>query len=317
MRIYCSVIFLLTYFIGWSFQSKMTIETYIETYKHHAVKQMKQHGIPASITMAQGLLESGYGNSMLAVKGNNHFGIKCHDWEGARIYKDDDKRNECFRKYDDPIESYEDHSRFLTGRSRYAFLFELDKRDYKAWAEGLKKAGYATNPKYDKLLIDLIEKYELYKLDEEGDIELIEPEKKNIKSSEPLVQQKKEKKQEEISTVNTHKVHVNEDRTKYVIAKKGDTFYQISKEFGFSLRQLNRWNDFPRNKDILEEGDIIYLMPKRKRSKSNVSQVRLEENKELWMLSQQYGIKLKSLMELNGISSPDLELSKGDIVFLR
>lgn len=301
---------------------EISVEEYIETWSKVAVEQMIDHDIPASITMAQGILESGYGNSMLAVKGNNHFGIKCHEWTGASLLKDDDKRNECFRKYDNARASFEDHSAFLTGRSRYAFLFELDKTDYKSWAKGLKKAGYATNPKYPKLLIDLIEKHELYKLDEQIDFEKFEPKHKNMKSDEPSLAMKNPKKQSDqpekkLVVTNKHDVFINQNRTKYVIAKSGDTFYQISKEFGFHLRQLNKWNDFPDTKDVLVEGDIVYLMPKRKKSKNGVTRIEVETNQELWEVSQAHGIKLKSLMQLNDLDSPDLEMSKGDIVFLK
>ncbi len=140
---------------------------YIEMYKHIAIRQMNQYGIPASIIMAQACLESGNGNSRLAVKANNHFGIKCHNWNGKRIYHNDDKRGECFRKYTEVEDSFKDHSEFLRNGRRYQSLFDLKKTDYKAWAHGLKAAGYATNPKYANLLIEIIEKNELYKLDGE------------------------------------------------------------------------------------------------------------------------------------------------------
>lgn len=299
-----------------------TVEEYIEKWDDVAVKQMIEHGIPASITMAQGILESGYGNSMLALKGNNHFGIKCHEWEGASVFKDDDKKNECFRKYKNASESYEDHSAFLTGRSRYAFLFELDKTDYKSWAKGLKKAGYATNPKYPKLLVDLIEKHELYKLDNQIDFEKFEPKEKNIKSEEPLlamvnIENQTKSPEDKLVTSKKHNIFVNQNKTKYVVAKSGDTFYQIAKEFGLHLRQLNNWNDFPDTKDILVEGDIVYLMPKRNKSKNGLTRVEVEKKQELWEVSQVHGIKLKSLMQLNNIDSPNIEMSKGDIVFLK
>jgi LysM repeat protein len=299
-----------------------TVEEYIKKWEDVAVLQMIEHGIPASITMAQGILESGYGNSMLAVKANNHFGIKCHDWRGASILKDDDKRNECFRKYDNAGASYEDHSAFLTGRSRYDFLFDLDDKDYKAWAKGLKKAGYATNPKYPHLLIDLIEKHELYKLDEKINFDEFEPEEKNTKSDQPSLAMISPKDQldnpeSKLVTSNKHDIFINQNRTKYVVAKSGDTFYQIAKEFGFHLRQLNNWNDFPNTKDILVDGDIVYIMPKRNKSKNGITRVEVEANQELWEVSQAHGIKLKSLMQLNNIDSPDLEMSKGDIVFLK
>lgn len=140
---------------------------YIEMYKQIAIRQMNQYGIPASIIMAQACLESGNGNSRLAVKANNHFGIKCHNWNGKRIYHNDDERGECFRKYTEAEDSFKDHSEFLRNGRRYQSLFDLKKTDYKAWAHGLKAAGYATNPQYANLLIEIIEKNELYKLDGE------------------------------------------------------------------------------------------------------------------------------------------------------
>ena len=146
---------------------RMTRAEYIATYKDDAIEEMQRTGIPASITLAQGILESGDGNSALARYAKNHFGIKCHsDWKGPTFTMDDDAKDECFRKYRKVIESYKDHSAFLTGRNRYAFLFELKITDYKGWAKGLKKAGYATNPKYPDLLIGIIEKNELYKFDD-------------------------------------------------------------------------------------------------------------------------------------------------------
>ena len=142
------------------------INRYIKLYAPIARKQMKVYKIPASITMAQGILESGHGESTLATKGNNHFGIKCHrDWNGKKIFHDDDEENECFRSYRNPVKSYKDHSLFLVNRDRYRFLFDLNRKDYKSWAEGLKKAGYATDPEYAKKLISLIERFNLTRLD--------------------------------------------------------------------------------------------------------------------------------------------------------
>lgn len=143
----------------------LNTEDYVNYYSNIAMDEMIQYGIPASITLAQGILESGAGKGRLAVEANNHFGIKCHDWNGKKIYHDDDKEQECFRKYDNPEYSYRDHSLFLKNRGRYSFLFDFDKDNYKEWAKGLKKAGYATDPKYPQKLIDLIERYELYKFD--------------------------------------------------------------------------------------------------------------------------------------------------------
>lgn len=300
-----SVVFIVVYcsYISWA-SGKYTVDQYIETWSETAVNQMVEHGIPASITLAQGILESSYGNSYLARNGNNHFGIKCHDWTGATIHKDDDAKNECFRKYNDAKESYRDHSLFLTSRSRYAELFTLDKTDYAAWAKGLKKAGYATNPKYDKLLIDLIEKHQLTQYDEKG--LLIEPAPVNIKIDPDFIADHVEKRT----------VLVNANRTKYIVAKEGDTYYRIASEFGLTIRQLHRYNDFPKSKTTLSTGDFIYLMPKANKSKAT-AKVKVDQEKSLWIVSQEYGIKLKSLMDRNNITSADALLARGEVIILR
>ena len=194
---------------------KLTREQYINKYKDVAIKQMHKYKIPASITLAQGCLESADGNSVLARKANNHFGIKCHNnWKGKKFKHDDDKRRECFRKYKNALESYTDHSKFLTSRSRYNSLFDLPITDYKGWAHGLKAAGYATNPKYATLLIDIIEEYKLYKYDS----------KKGQKKS------RKEKKQEKKSSKNS--------KENSVVVAKGDTLYSISRKYGMSVEEI-------------------------------------------------------------------------------
>lgn len=178
-------------------------QDYINTYTKIAIEQEKQYGIPACITLAQGILESGSGRSRLATEANNHFGIKCHnDWKGKKIYKDDDKQNECFRVYDNAEQSYIDHSLFLVGKKRYAELFKLKITDYKGWAKGLKQAGYATNPKYPQLLIDIIELYDLANItqtyqeeeSQEESKEIISQNKEKIPQSKEIKQQNKEKK---------------------------------------------------------------------------------------------------------------------------
>ena len=181
----------------------LNTEDYVNYYSNIAMDEMIQYGIPASITLAQGILESGAGKGRLAVEANNHFGIKCHDWNGKKIYHDDDEKQECFRKYDNPEYSYRDHSLFLKNRGRYSFLFDFDKDNYKQWAKGLKKAGYATDPKYPQKLIDLIERYELYKFDN-------------------IVLKKKNK---------LYKV------------KKGDTLYSISSRFNMPVELIIKMNN--------------------------------------------------------------------------
>ena len=195
----------------------LNTEDYVKYYSNIAMDEMVQFGIPASITLAQGILESGAGKGRLAVQANNHFGIKCHDWNGKKIYHDDDEKQECFRKYDNPEYSYRDHSLFLADRKRYSFLFDLKKDDYKQWAKGLKKAGYATDPKYPQKLIDLIERYELYKYDN-------------------IVLKKKNKQ---------YKV------------RRGDTLYSISEKFNMSVNSIKRLNNLQGNDLTIGQTIII------------------------------------------------------------
>lgn len=259
-----------------------TVQGYILKWKDVAIQQMSLYGIPASITLAQGILESGYGNSPLAVKANNHFGIKCHGWDGETFLKDDDHPNDCFRKYDNAMESFVDHSLFLTSRARYNFLFDLKITDYKAWAKGLKTAGYATNPKYAQTLIHLIEKYKLYQYDTMHNTLL------------PLLVEKKSTKK------TAHKVYVNENKTKYIIAGAHDTFYQLAKEFGLNIRQLEKWNDFPPQKDILDKGDRVYIMRKRKHISKDIVKAAKKNATPLWVVAQQYGVQLDDLTKKIG-----------------
>src|SRR6056297_2422579 len=189
--------------------------SYIEQYKDLAIKEMKRSGVPASITLAQGMLESDYGRSTLAVKANNHFGIKCHnDWTGGRIYHDDDRKGECFRKYRDVYESFKDHSDFLTGVSRYDFLFDYEITEYKKWARGLKKAGYATSPTYASKLINLIERYQLDQLDRQ----------KFSSQTENTADQSRLGNVDNYQiSVQRHSIRSN-NRIDYIKVKDGDTF---------------------------------------------------------------------------------------------
>lgn len=207
-------------------------QLYIKKYRKIAVKEMKKYGIPASITLAQGMLESGNGKSRLARKGRNHFGIKCtSDWDGRTIKEDDDKKDECFRRYRKAEHSFRDHSEFIAYRDRYKFLFEYDKRDYKAWAYGLKQAGYATNPKYPELLINLIDRYELHKYD-----------KKNAKRSI-----KREEKLEKITAKKP------KEKFEYHTVEKGDTLYSISKKYNIDFEELKKLNSKSSNNIFIGE----------------------------------------------------------------
>lgn len=210
--------------------NKYTLQ-YIRNYAPLAVSEMHKSKIPASITLAQGILESGNGRSELARKSNNHFGIKCHKgWNGGRVYHDDDAKGECFRKYRYPESSYHDHSAFLTSRRRYADLFKLRRNDYKGWAKGLKKAGYATDKKYPKKLIKLIETYKLYEFDKFSKRDL----KRNKKVKEEVVEKPKTKKK-------------NSSSKKYYTVVKGDTLYSISRKFGLTVDELKKKNKLKSN----------------------------------------------------------------------
>ncbi|MBQ6573268.1 MAG: glucosaminidase domain-containing protein [Bacteroidales bacterium] len=248
---------------------KLTREQYIKKYKDIAIKQMHKHKIPASIILAQGCLESNNGNSALATKANNHFGIKCHDgWRGKKFRQDDDAKNECFRKYSNAIDSYTDHSYFLTSRPRYNSLFDLPITDYKGWAHGLKAAGYATNPKYAKLLIDIIEEYQLYKYDTGEAYRITRAEEKARKEAERIERKraklerkaaKAAKKAEKAnyryykftgqtppSTVKTLENAVQPPKGEATVAKhkvqKGDTLYSIARKYGVTVSDIQKLN---------------------------------------------------------------------------
>jgi flagellum-specific peptidoglycan hydrolase FlgJ len=214
-----------------------TAVSYIERFKSVAIQEMNQYGIPASITIAQGLFESGNGNGDLAKIANNHFGIKCtSDWKGKSYYKDDDNTNDCFRVYDNPEDSYRDHSEFLK-RKRYAFLFELDKNDYVGWANGLKQAGYATNPKYPQLLINIIQKYNLDQYDRpEGEVQKIKREDRVFTEINQNIG-----KATKDSLINS-----TPDNKLYTV-KTGDTLYNISKRFGLTVDELKTLNNMADN----------------------------------------------------------------------
>ncbi len=290
---------------------KITKQEYVDQWKGVAIEQMMMHNIPASITLAQGILESGSGNSDLAVKANNHFGIKCHNWEGKKMYKDDDTKNECFRVYKTAELSYIDHSEFLKKYNRYAFLFDYKSDDYKSWAKGLKKAGYATNPKYPELLIGIIEDLGLHKFDGFSNPE-IETKPHIAKTKEKVVVEKGSS-----MRGNVHQVYVHEKGVKYVVAKKGDTFYQIAKEFGLKLSQLYKYNDFDKHKDVLVEGDIIYIRPKKRRNLIKREVTVIQKETSLIELSQTHAVNLNTLKKLNGIVDDEQVFATGREVTLR
>jgi hypothetical protein len=296
-------------------ERKLTLEEYILRYQVLAIREMELSQVPASITMAQAVLESANGNSTLAREANNHFGIKCHKgWTGETFYWDDDHQGECFRKYRDAEESFRDHSVFLSTRDRYAFLFELPQDDYKGWARGLKQAGYATNPRYPELLIKIIEENELYLLDQKarpGEQQYtagagLPPENGLAAASEGL---------REILRTNN---------VPYIMARPGDTDATIAAEFNIYSWQVRKYNDRekPRGKRgtgvvRFREGERIYLEPKkRKAGKGLPATHTLSEGEGLAEVSQLYAVRLKDLCKMNAITGP-VKLDSGQVIRLR
>lgn len=276
-------------------------QQYIDQYKDIAIEQMLRWKIPASITLAQGIFESGAGQSDLTRRSNNHFGIKCHGWQGASVYKDDDTANECFRAYDTAFDSFEDHSRFLASGQRYRSLFSLKLTDYKGWAKGLKAAGYATNPRYASQLIELIQLYKLYQYDKAKGYDKF------------MIEHAKDRR------VNGQLLHPIKQYNKnyYLVARRGDTFRSIGEEIGISYRKIAKYNERESN-DQLAEGEVVWLKKKQKRApkeyKDHLHYVRRGES--MYTIAQSYGIRLKSLYKMNHLK-PDYDIRVGDALRLR
>jgi LysM repeat protein len=310
-------------------------EAYLSRYKDIAISEMRRTGVPASIKLAQGIIESNYGRSTLAREANNHFGIKCHnDWRGPTIRHNDDKRNECFRRYRTPEESFYDHSDFLKRGSRYSFLFHLDPTDYRGWASGLKKAGYATNPHYDNMLIRKIEELNLHQYDlgyavASSDV--------GIKATSTLAKapQKVPEKSGKASsagssntgsadipvssttfTVTARAQRVMENnRLQYVIVRDGDTFESLALEFQLLRHELIRFNELSEGSALIP-GQILYLQPKRTRAEQGKDYHLVEQGETMHSVSQKYGIRLKSLYDMNRLDA-GAEPSSGQRLWLR
>jgi LysM repeat protein len=276
-------------------------QKYIDQYKDCAIEQMLKWKIPASITLAQGLLESGAGESTLARRGNNHFGIKCHGWAGKTLYQDDDRRNECFRSYNSAFESYEDHSRFLASGQRYRQLFNLKVTDYKCWARGLKAAGYATNPKYADRLIEIIQLYRLYEYD-------------TARSYDKMMT--KHTKDKSLGGQPLHPMG-QYNKNYFIYARKGDTFRSIGEEIGISYKKIARYNERDRD-DRLQEGEVVWLKKKQKRAPKEYKDHPhyVHEGESMYSIAQKYGIRLESLYKMNHLS-PDYDIKVGDVLKLR
>jgi len=297
------------------------VDKYINQYKDLSMSEMRRTGIPASITLAQGMIESDYGRSRLATEGNNHFGIKCHNtWKGPTISHHDDRRNECFRKYRKAEESYFDHSDFLTSTSRYGFLFELDEKDYKGWARGLKKAGYATNPDYANMLIRKIEEYELWRYDLGKNTlpkTVTKPDtvkKAGISSSGSQDSYPKQANDNFAVPGRVSRIKEN-NRIQYIIVNETDTKEGIEKEFGLLKWELSRYNEIDYDLKIVP-GQILYLQPKRDKAEPGQEIHTVVRGDTMYSISQRYGIKLKPLYELNRMDQ-GAEPQEGSRIWLR
>jgi len=308
---------------------KMSREEYIAEYQDDAVRDMQKTGVPASITLAQALLESNDGNSPLAVEANNHFGIKCAGWNGPTFLHDDDKRDDCFRKYNSVFESYDDHSLFLKSRPRYASLFELRQDDYKSWAKGLKKAGYATDPHYADRLVKIIEDHHLYDLDH--------PQSNSMTASnypDNPVPEKESGSPNEVREANEyHPRHLNHvmvasveavdafshrtveqiNGVDFIRARRGDTYQRIAREFELGSWQLPKYNETESSGELLE-GQVVYLKPKK--SSGSGPEYITKDGDSVYSVSQATGIKMKFICKYNGLHEGDT-LEAGRRILLR
>ena len=294
-------------------------QAYIAKWKDEAMRQMVEHRIPASITLAQGLLESGSGKSELSRKSNNHFGIKCHKgWDGGRTYHDDDKKGECFRVYDDPRDSYQDHSLFLK-RDRYAPLFELRIDDYKGWARGLKRCGYATSPTYAKALIELIERQELNRLDDEG-IQWIKrggiPEQVGQQDPQGEPSAEGDTLDRAIAVAGARASGFSQNDVAWIQGLKGESLQSLAQNFQVSVWQLRKYNDLDgaEGSTVLQRDCRLYTQPKRRRGVRRWHVV--QEGESLRSISDLEAVKLKVLMQRTG-KSADQVLPVGFKVPLR
>lgn len=329
------IAFLLTFALQVFAHQQATVEEYINKYKYIAVREMQRSGIPASIKLAQAILESGMGTSRLATLGNNHFGIKCHkEWSGNSMKHTDDAPNECFRVYTNPEESFVDHSHFLTSRPRYSELFTLSRSDYKAWAYGLKKAGYATNPRYAEMLIDVIERHQLYVYDIDLPIDQLDQRRNVIQlreKEELIVLQNKtapvgtfERNLEvsvpaskpsamlkDASATATNVVFTN-NNVKVIKASEGQTLRSIAQQQNISLTRLMEFNDM-KPKDDVKPGQLVYLEAKKTKAERRTHLVLAQDN--MWSISQAYGIRLSKLYERN-LLRPGEEPAVGAMIYL-
>ncbi len=319
MRVFLSYVFITSQLLASAQSSnlaqpseKLTRAEYIELYAPYAVKEMLISGVPASITLAQGILESGDGNSTLAQKANNHFGIKCHGvWDGKKFHMDDDAKGECFRVYENVFESYHDHSVFLSGRDRYAALFKLRITDYKGWAQGLKDAGYATNPKYPALLIKIIEENELDKYDRMK----TPPKGREIpKEKEPTGDKNNSDNPKEAFVSTSQRQMYLRNDIRYVRVQEGDTYEKLEQLTQVRKGKMLKYNDKANSAQLIP-GELIYLQPKRNRNRNHDFHF-VATGETLRWISQEYGIQMKQLYKHNELN-PGEEPVPGQKIWLR
>lgn len=288
---------------------------YVESYSSLAVEEMYRSGVPASITLAQGMLESSYGGSVLAVEANNHFGIKCHsDWTGESIAVDDDAPGECFRKYPQAADSFRDHSDFLRYKPRYAFLFDYASDDYRSWAYGLKQAGYATDPEYPAKLTRLVETYHLDRFDTVRVEGTVLPE-----TPSTLEQPVRSVVQGRLGTytVSLKREILFLNGTPFVYARTGETYRSIAATYDLYPRELARFNDSSEPDLRLNAGEPVYLERKAKQAAAGLDKHICSNGESLRGISQKYAVELKSLMKLNGVTDKQMRMREDDTVLLR
>jgi len=314
MNFFTRYIFCLTAFIFLAqpaLAQKTSRSEYIMQYKDIAIRQMGISGIPASIILSQACLESGDGNSTIAREGNNHFGIKCHNWKGESIRHNDDEKNECFRKYKKVEDSFKDHSDFIRYRDRYASLFNLNMNDYKSWAIGLKKAGYATNPKYAEQLINIIEEYKLYQYDVMAPHTNIPPSPTEAEFSIKIQPMKGSP----LYIISLTREVFEQNGVAFIISNESDTYTSIAKEYNLFTRELLRFNDLSHDQKIYP-GTTVYVEQKKKKSAKHLDKHVVEEGETMYSLSQRFGVRLKYLYKYNSLSN-NKEPVAGNMINLR
>ncbi len=294
-------------------QSRQTREEYVIRYKHIAIEHMERYGIPASITMAQGILESDSGNSMLSRESNNHFGIKCKkNWTGAKVYHDDDAKGECFRAYPTVEDSYNDHAEFLDKQPRYDKLFAYSSDDYRNWAHGLKSCGYATAPDYAERLIKIIEELQLYMLDRPGGNKRWSSRNTTVlpTSRDHEMRPAIDPDNKVVRVLLGYSIHET-NGVPFVLANEGDTFRSIAKTLQLSASRLRKYNDITDNDAEPMAGEVVYLAPKKKRWGGAQSHHIARSGETAYAVGQVYGIRTSAIEKMNKLAEGErIELGR-------